>query len=265
MNINLIGTGQVATLASNKKPRIIITIEKLIWDTIFAVARGNVDLLKAIENLAESFPWMEVEAENQIDWVRHWFDSVTDYEVAAMGVSGQSRSDIFQPEDRSSNEISMKDLEMEGENHTDHIDDLKKLTNDDDGLHHEMDIDFMDATSSPTEGPRVTIPRFYDQTSPLFTPERTPPSPKRTTPPSPERTPPLFTPERTPDVLSRQPLFLPEDGDQAKSIHVIQRAPFLNDLISKEYCVYDNHYERHMVTTIFWVSGGLQRCWDTRR
>jgi len=62
-----IDTGQAATLAGSKKPRIIITIEKLIWNTIFAVAQGNVDLLKAMEHLAESFPWLELETENQIN------------------------------------------------------------------------------------------------------------------------------------------------------------------------------------------------------
>ena len=83
------------TLAGSEKPRIIITIEKLIWNTIFAVAQGNVDLLMAMENLAESFPWLELETENQINWVRHWFDGIRDCEVAAvaaMGVLGKSCS-----------------------------------------------------------------------------------------------------------------------------------------------------------------------------
>lgn len=231
--VNLNGTGQVATLAGSNKPHIIITIEKLIWNTIFAVARGDVDLPRAVENLAESFPWVEVETENQIDWVRHWFDGFTDYEAAAMGVS-ETRRSISPQEDGGPTGISARDAEVEGQN------------NADDGLYHEMDIDLVDAISSPTIDSSVIKPnhqptiaqRSHDHTSALF------------------------TPEYSPEALPRQSLFLfdSEISEEEKNpIHLVRQAPFSECLISKDHCVYDNHHERHIITSVIWVSEGVLR------
>lgn len=186
-------------MAGSEKPCIIITIEKLIWNTIFAVAQGNVDLLMAMENLAESFPWLESETENQINWVRHWFDGTRDCKVAAMaamGVSGKSCS-IFRQEVGGPTGMSVGDAEAEGE---DKVDDVKGLM-DDDGLYHGMDIDLLDAISPPMDGSRVIEPNHqptiswqsHDHTSPLFTPE----------------------------ALPHQPLFLLDSEDEQNPIHLI--------------------------------------------
>ena len=226
----------MATLAGNK-PRIIITVEKLIWNTIFAVARGNIDLLKALENLADSFPWLEVEAESQNDWVRYWFDGITDCEVATAGVSGQIHS-----ETGSTTEISAT-AEDRGAEEGDTANDVESLDGVDDDLHHEMDVDLTDTIPPATDGLRGSSlvieanqgSHDHDQVSPLF------------------------TPECTPAVSPGQPLFLP-DSDDENLIHLVRRAAFSEDLISTDYHAYDNHYERHIIRTVIWVSGhGVHR------
>ena len=77
----LTGATQMAVLSGNQKPRVIATVEKLIWATIFAVARGEVHFEEAVRNLAESLPWLEVEAATQNEWIRHWFDGVQEERV----------------------------------------------------------------------------------------------------------------------------------------------------------------------------------------
>lgn len=236
-HVYLFGTGQAATSAGNKPP-IIITVEKLIWNAIFAVARGNIDLLKAIKTLAESFPWLEVETETQNDWVRHWFNGIPNWKASATDVSGQTRSEAGIPDPT---EISAftKDLEMESQDTT--ID----VERSDDDLHREMDIDLTDAMSSPTDGWRGSPPVI----EPNHQGSHGQPSP-------------LFTPECTPEVFSSLPLFLPDSEEDKNPIHLVRHATFAKDLISKDYHVYDNHYERHIITTVVWVSGDSRTRWN---
>lgn len=242
----LIGSGQVATLAGNKKPRIIATVEKLIWNTVFAVARGNVDLLKAVEILAESFPWLEVEAENQNDWVRHWFDgtgSARSESATGGSLSGHCLSvpppGVGAFTERLGSEAGGEDIAI------DH--DVERSVDIDNGLGDKMDIGFSSATSSTVDGLRVSPPVSGTEIQPPTA------SPQTKSPASP-----LFTPHGTPgNVSPSQPLFLPDDDDDDDTpslSHLVQQPLFLSDLPSKDYWVSDNHSKRHLIRATVWVS-----------
>lgn len=215
-------------MTGNKKPAIIDTVEKLIWNTIFVVARGKIDLLQGVENLAESFPWLEVEAESQNEWVRYWFDGPPDPEAAAsmaMSLPGEHFS-LLPLETNHSTEISAGDLEG-GVNATDaHVNVGSSLDN-------AMDID-------PSQ-PEATL--------------RTPP-----VSPSSLRTP---LGHGTPEIVPlRQPLFLPDpdsySDEERLPIHLVRQALFSGDFPSMEFDVFDNLLERHLIRITFWVSGHLR-------
>lgn len=156
--------------------------------------------------------------------------------VAAMGISGKGCS-IFPREDSGPAGISVGDAEVEGQ---DKVDDVEGLMDDD---YHGMDIDLLGAISPPTDGLRVIEPNHQPTVSRW----------------SHDHTSPLFMPECTPEALPHQPLFLHDSEDEQDPIHLVRQAPFSKDLICKDYHVYDNHYECHIITSVIWVSRGSWR------
>ena len=55
---------------------MIEKVERLIWDAVFALATGRLDPEKVAEHIADSIPWLEVQALTQNSSVRDWFKVV---------------------------------------------------------------------------------------------------------------------------------------------------------------------------------------------
>ena len=52
---------------------MIEKVERLIWDAVFALATGQLNPEKVAEHIADSIPWLEVQALTQNSLVHDWF------------------------------------------------------------------------------------------------------------------------------------------------------------------------------------------------
>lgn len=74
----------MATRLGNEKPQVIEKVERLIWDAVFALATGRLDPEKVAEHIADSIPWLEVQALTQNSLARDWFKEEPQPKVMAV-------------------------------------------------------------------------------------------------------------------------------------------------------------------------------------
>jgi hypothetical protein len=63
---------------------VIEKVERLIWDAVFALATGRLDPEKVAEHIADSIPWLEVQALTQHSLARDWFKGEPQPKVMAL-------------------------------------------------------------------------------------------------------------------------------------------------------------------------------------
>jgi hypothetical protein len=219
----------MAVLSGNKKPRVIATIEKLIWGTVFAVARGEAHLEEAVRSLAESLPWLEVEAETQNKWIRHWFDGVQE-ERAPVALEPTGTNETV-PEGKCGTANS--------------------AGNDGDGIigtHHDLTVTFS----------KVDLKEIFGNVSESGQKSLDPASLpyNRCTPE------PVVDSEIFHSPIAREPLFLPDSDEECKEetrteMHQIQQPLFSEELPCMTRTVADNHHTKHTIRIVTWVSVGI--------
>lgn len=228
MFVTLTGATQMAVLSGNKKPRIIATIEKLIWGTVFAVARGEAHLEEAVRSLAESLPWLEVEAETQNKWIRHWFDGVQE-ERAPVALEPPGTNEAV-PEGKCGTANSA------GDNGDGII-----------GTQHDLTVTFS----------KVDPKEIYGNVSESGQKSLDPPSL-----PHNQCTPEPVVSETFHSPIAREPLFLPDSDEECKEetlteMHQIRQPLFSEELPCMTYVVADNHHTKHTIRIVTWVSVGI--------
>ena len=212
-------------LLGNKKPRVIATIEKLIWGTVFTVARGEAHLEEAVRSLAESVPWLEVEAETQNKWIRHWFDGVQE-ERAPIAVEPTGTNETV----------------PEGKCRT-----ANSAGNDGDGIigtHHDLTVTFS----------KVDLKEIFGYIS-----ESGRTSPDLLSLPHNQCTPePVIVSEIFDSPIAREPLFLPDSDEECKEetrteMHQIRQPLFLEELPCMTHAVANNHHTKHTIRIVTWA------------
>ncbi len=61
----------------NTKPPLLLLIEKSIFRMLFNIARGQVRIKKAVQDLVVGLPWEEIEHLGENDIVNTWFKPCT--------------------------------------------------------------------------------------------------------------------------------------------------------------------------------------------
>jgi hypothetical protein len=222
----LTGATQTAVLSGNQKPRVIATVEKLIWATIFAVARGEVHFEEAVRNLAESLPWLEVEAETQNEWIRHWFDGVQEERVlqptgAIEGVSEGAYRTANSAEDGGA--II--------------------------GIHHDLTVTLS----------QVHLKEDLGNVSEAGQKSLDPPSVPHNQVTSQPFVQPFVVSEDCHSPAAREKLFLPDSDEERDEetpieLHHIRQPLFSEELPCMMHAVADNHHNQHTIRVVTWVS-----------
>jgi hypothetical protein len=270
----------MAAKAGNERPHVIATVERAIWGMVFSVARGERDLEEAAQNLAESLPWLEVEAVTQNDWISHWFDGLEEepVSVSEFGVGGMSKT-------ISTEERSVVGEVVEGHNigidcDSTTIVSQPNIADGDDRGDMGMDCDSAATISQPH--PRDLRVGDVSQAESrisskevaqlLHSPQFAPPS--------------VFGLEKP---MEREPLFLPDSDDELDAkyddhggseascdalsgdrsddkyndheddvdgplVHQIRQALFRDGLHKPTYRLKDNHAHFHTIEVVYWVS-----------
>lgn len=65
------------------KPQVLLKIENLIWDAVFAIAERPADIETIISQLALTMPWDDIEAASQLNDEKSWFNILTGGKISA--------------------------------------------------------------------------------------------------------------------------------------------------------------------------------------
>ena len=63
----------ISRALGNRKPEIILQVEKLIWETVFALATGSQEPLHLLQQLSNNLPWEEIQQAQALLDIRTWF------------------------------------------------------------------------------------------------------------------------------------------------------------------------------------------------
>jgi hypothetical protein len=225
----------MAVLSGNKKPRVIATIERLIWGTVFAVARGEAHLEEAVRNLAESLPWLEVEAEIQNKWICHWFNGVPE-ERAPVALEPTGTNEAAS-ERKCGTASSAEDDEGDAII----------------GRNHDLTVTFSQVHLEEVLG-NVSESGQKSLHSPSLPHNQLTPQP-------------VFVSESFHGPITRDPLFLPDSDEECDDeecdeqtptkMHQIRQSLFSEELPCMTQTVKDNHHNEQTILIVTWVSVGI--------
>ena len=256
----------MASRMGSKRPRVIATVERAIWNVVFAVARGERDLEEAVQNLAESLPWLEVEAETQNDWISRWFDGKKEDSVSALELGVGETSKAILEEGHGASEVVEEDsVRMD----CDSTASVSQLNDAEDDGHSDMDCDLVSTVPQPhpsfSSVEALDISQAESQSLDASSQGVTqlPSSPQLATPSA-------FRLERP---TGREPLFLPDSDDEwdynepstetpTAHGHQVQQALFSDTLNKTTYIIRDNQHNIHTIEVVDWVSVGFTGLFD---
>lgn len=270
---------QMAAKAGNKRPHVIATVERAIWEMVFSVARGERALEEAAQNLAEALPWLEIEAVSQNDWISHWFDGVEKKPASVSELVVGGMCTTISPEESEAAEGNSSGMDCDSTT----IVSQPNIAEGDDGGDVGMDCDLVATISQPhpMSLPLGDVSQAESQylgilskegTELLHAPHFAPPT--------------VFGLEKP---MEREPLFLPDSDDERDGrcddhggfedscdvpsddrgddnysdhedecdtplVHKIRQALFEDALPKSTYSVVDGNMKHHTVEVVYWVS-----------
>ena len=201
--------------------------------------------------MAESLPWLEVEAETQNEWISRWFDGKEGDSAPALELMVGEMSKAILEEGHGASEVADKDsVRMD----CDSTASVSQLNDAEGGGHSDMDCDLVSTVPQPH--PSFSSVEALDTSQAES--QGLDASPQLTTPLA-------FRLERP---TGREPLFLPDSDDEwdhnepsteipTAHGHQVQQVLFSDTLNKTTYIIRDNQHNIHTIEVVDWVSVGV--------